>query len=49
MPIDGNSRVISSSSDMPQIFGNYFVQLNNGNNPTMFNIIGTTYDVVNEK
>ncbi|HKL74204.1 MAG TPA: hypothetical protein VJ903_04865, partial [Clostridia bacterium] len=48
MPVDGNSRVISSSSDMPQIFGNNFVQVENGLG-TMFHILNTSYDVVNEK
>ncbi|NLL55901.1 MAG: hypothetical protein GX242_01675, partial [Clostridiales bacterium] len=48
MPIDGNSRVISTSSDMPQILGNYFMPLN-GTESTLFNILSTNYDVVNEK
>lgn len=48
MPIDGNSRVISQSSDMPQIIGNYFIQLN-GAQDTLFHILTTSYDVVNEK
>jgi hypothetical protein len=47
MPVDGNSRVVSSSSDMPQIIGNYFIELEDGEE-TLFYILNTTYDVVSE-
>lgn len=49
MPVDGNSRVISSSSDMPQMLGSYFVQLNGDGEDALFYILNTSYDVVNEK